>query len=713
MNNLPQRAMVVLGMHRSGTSAISRLLALCGGAVPRTLMPPAADNPQGYWESKPIAAFNDRLLASAGTSWRDDDAIPETWFNTIERVADRREARTLLKNEFPASPWIIFKDPRVCRLVPFWQQVFTEAGIETHWLLTIRDPVEVAASLAARADNAQFRPAAIRAYSRGLLLWLRYVLDASRYIHHLPHTVVSYADLLENWRRSLDHLFSAAGFPTPSPAQVVAIDSFIDPQLRRQRDSSLAVDAVNPAAVAFLRSLANVLQGGTPETRNQVDVIAKLFDNLQECYKPLRKEVDPLDAIDPWSNRILDQLATCCQMHPKPRKSRSIVFFSADSQSISHIYRVEHTATALSAHGWATTMTTVDDPAALQKLADADLAVVFRSPWTRAYAAIRDRCSKLNIPLVYDIDDLLFDQDVTSSGQIAFLDTLTPRERRRWISEAADYQLALQNADFAVLSTAPLAEAARSACRNTFVLPNALDEHMETAAAAAVRRNATAAGFTASMAKLLWRWRRGARSSLGSRGPRLVFASGTPTHHRDFAVAVDAIAAVFSERPEPVLVIIGHLDPTVYPVLRPFSDRIVQFPTVPFLKLFDYLADCDINLCPLEPGNAFCESKSAVRWLTAATVGVPSVVSSTAPLRDAVVDGLSGFMAESSSDWQVAINRLLDDPKFARQIGEAARVDATARFGFENWAVRANNLYHHIVDQFHASHTGVDAICKS
>ena len=71
-------AYVVLGMHRSGTSSVAGTLALLGAAAPRTLMGPAQDNPKGFWESQVVTAFNDRLLAAAGSAWDDWRALDAT-----------------------------------------------------------------------------------------------------------------------------------------------------------------------------------------------------------------------------------------------------------------------------------------------------------------------------------------------------------------------------------------------------------------------------------------------------------------------------------------------------------------------------------------------------------------------------------------------------------------------------------------------------------
>ncbi|NBW87979.1 MAG: sulfotransferase family protein, partial [Planctomycetia bacterium] len=200
---MSRHAILVLGMHRSGTSALTGMLGAMGAALPGDPMPATADNPTGYWESQGIARLNNRLLESAGTRWNDDAAIPPAWFADPARDRDRDEARRLLDDAFAAATLFALKDPRLCRLLPFWREVLSAAGIDRSAVLVLRDPLEVARSLAARQDVPEFRPAAIACTNRALLLWLRYVLDAERHSRELPRVAVDYARLVSDWHAAV------------------------------------------------------------------------------------------------------------------------------------------------------------------------------------------------------------------------------------------------------------------------------------------------------------------------------------------------------------------------------------------------------------------------------------------------------------------------------------------------------------------------------
>ncbi|MCE9629808.1 MAG: glycosyltransferase [Planctomycetia bacterium] len=664
---MTRHALLVLGMHRSGTSALTRVLGLMGAALPHEPMPPTADNPQGYWESRRIARLNNRLLESAGTSWSDDAAISPEWFADPGRGGDREEAVALLAEEFAAAPAIVLKDPRICRLVPFWKAVLDAAGLETRAVLALRDPLEVARSLAARDADPAFRPAAIPDLARGLLLWLRSVLDAEWHTRELTRHVIDYADLLRDWRMAVGPLDDIMSHSRLSADSAAAIDTFLDPTLRRQ-----AAGDTEPSlpGLARLRALLDSIKDGPVQAAAACDEARADLERLSLLHPRTRAGSDVNATSDPRAAAILAGMEAAPRH--SPYRSRSILFLSGAPASIGHVYRVLHPIEALDEHGWQTAWLPADSPDTLARLDTTDVVTIFRCPWTAALEAIVIACRRRGIPVVYDIDDLIFDPEVMETGAFGYLDTLPDAERRQWITIAADYRRALCEADAAVLTTPSLTAAARPHCPRVFVLPNGHSPAMF--AAAAVARSL-------------------AKPSASDGRPRLGFASGTPTHQRDFAVIAPAIARLFSRRSEPLLTIVGYLDVAAFPALADHASRIEVRPHVPFVRLPEEVARFDINLAPLEVGNPFCEAKSPIRCTTAATVAVPSVASPTAPLRDALVDGETGFLAADTAAWERAFDCLLDDPALRRQMGEAAHAFLIARMGWPLWSGLADAVY--------------------
>ncbi|HET6345561.1 MAG TPA: sulfotransferase family protein, partial [Myxococcota bacterium] len=197
-------------MHRSATSAWTRLLALQGAALPATLIAPAFDNPRGFWESRAIADFNDELLESLGADW----ALPLPRADLIDRACVDRHldaAVALLRQEFDTAPIFALKDPRICRMWPLWGRALEALGVEATFVHPLRHPAEVAESLAKRN---KLQP------SDAHVLWLEHVLAAERASRGAPRVFVTYEQLLGDWAAASGRIVEALALPWdgPSPA---------------------------------------------------------------------------------------------------------------------------------------------------------------------------------------------------------------------------------------------------------------------------------------------------------------------------------------------------------------------------------------------------------------------------------------------------------------------------------------------------------------
>src|SRR5687767_2432337 len=146
-----RRALVVVGMHRSGTSATAGVLGLLGGALPKVLMPPTpGSNDVGFFEPSRIVEIHDELLAIAGSSWHDTSPLPEAWFRSPAARAFSQRLKTTYLEEYGDAPLTVLKDPRVCRLLPVWREILASLNVTPMFVMPFRHPVEVAMSLARR-----------------------------------------------------------------------------------------------------------------------------------------------------------------------------------------------------------------------------------------------------------------------------------------------------------------------------------------------------------------------------------------------------------------------------------------------------------------------------------------------------------------------------------------------------------------------------------
>lgn len=367
-----------------------------------------------------------------------------------------------------------------------------------------------------------------------------------------------------------------------------------------------------------------------------------------------------------------------------PPDALRIVFVSGEPHTAGHAYRVERYAAAARALGAEALVKTVPEAASdLEAVKSANLLVIWRAEWNDAVEAMVGAARSCDIRIMFDVDDLMFDPAL---ALVAVIDGI--RSQGLTEQEVHDFYLrilqTMQAADFCSVTTPFLAGHARRWGKPAFVLPNGFDEAAWHAArhAVRVRRNQGTDGLV-----------------------RLGYAGGSRTHQRDFGLVAGAVARVLSERPECRLVLfrretVNCLDLEEFPDLLRFSSMVEWRELVPVGELPGELARFDINLAPLEVGNAFCESKSELKFFEAALAGVPSICSPTTAYSAAVRDGETGILADTEDEWHDAIGSLLDDPGRRERMARAAYYDVLWRFGPE----RRSELLHSVLEQ--AIHTG-------
>ena len=183
-----RRAVMVLGMHRSGTSAFTRVINLLGAELPTNLLPAnPAENATGFWESSDIIQCHDQFLTAIGSSWDDVHPLPADVFAGAPAQHCRADLQTILTRDFQAARLIVLKDPRLCRLLPLWQPVLANAGFDAVAVLPVRNPLEAAQSLTKRNGFS---------LEMGLALWLRHFIAAERHSRGMRRVFVSYDRLL-------------------------------------------------------------------------------------------------------------------------------------------------------------------------------------------------------------------------------------------------------------------------------------------------------------------------------------------------------------------------------------------------------------------------------------------------------------------------------------------------------------------------------------
>ena len=230
-------AILVAGMHRSGTSTTTRILNLLGCDLPRTplVVPDSYKkfNEKGHWESERVKDLNDEILSSAGSSWDDWRVFDAGWYAAPVAEQFRERAQRLLHEEFGDSRLFVLKDPRICRLLKFWIEEVRNFGAEPCVVSPIRNPLEVGSSLETR-DGIDA--------SIGHLLWLRHVLNAERASRDVNRAYVSYDTLLTDTHAVVDTLARTLGISWPKRGAIssqMGVDEFVSPALRHHRSDDI------------------------------------------------------------------------------------------------------------------------------------------------------------------------------------------------------------------------------------------------------------------------------------------------------------------------------------------------------------------------------------------------------------------------------------------------------------------------------------------
>lgn len=169
-----QRIVVVLGMHRSGTSAYTHALEVLGFDLGVGLCAPNEWNRKGQFEHPEINQLNDEILSHVGMSW---DSVSCFKIDIVDPEIRKFRTRALqiLEGKFKNGGPRALKDPRIARLVSFWNDVLVEAGFDVRYLLVIRNPLEVAHSLN-RRDHFSIL--------KGCWLWARYIVSVLEWLEN-------------------------------------------------------------------------------------------------------------------------------------------------------------------------------------------------------------------------------------------------------------------------------------------------------------------------------------------------------------------------------------------------------------------------------------------------------------------------------------------------------------------------------------------------
>lgn len=381
---------------------------------------------------------------------------------------------------------------------------------------------------------------------------------------------------------------------------------------------------------------------------------------------PVRPLEDQIDALD----RRFSTLASTSSVRRTSTRDRPVrrVLFIVGIDGAPARYRAHFAAEALDLVGVKSWIRHYRSPenAALASFADA--VVVYRVPATHQMLALIEATRAKGTAVFYDVDDLIFDPDVTAG--VAAVQALPADELTLYDQGVRRYRTMLEACDAYIGSTEELVS------------------HVRNQVGLAAHRWPNGVGMGPS------RCADAALSRPRQPGPlRVGYMSGTKTHDHDWRFVEPAIVEVLRRRPDSELWLGGLVSPT--DALAPFSARVKRLPMLPWWELPWILHDLDVNLAPLEPGSTFNEAKSAVKWLEAALAETVTVATPTLPFRECIDPGVNGQLAATVDEFAGHVLGLLDDDLTRARLGRRARRDALLRWSPHLQAQRYLEILEH------------------
>ena len=263
---------------------MARVLSLAGAELPTRLMKEMPDNPTGFWEPIDVVTLSDKIMAKSDTAW--DDVFAGVKNPHLEEAHPEllAEAVELLKANFGEASPIVIKDPRVAVLGGFWRRALEAAGYEPRYVIMVRNPLEVAASLTARNGFSR---------EKALMLWSGYMIAAERDTRNAPRVFIRYDSLLADWRSTLDQVEAQLGISLPrrTPAASVETDRFLKSSLRHHvYDVSLSEQKSLWAPVKTLHDWFTAAADGHATPNIAPGEIESELASLKSLFGPIMAE---------------------------------------------------------------------------------------------------------------------------------------------------------------------------------------------------------------------------------------------------------------------------------------------------------------------------------------------------------------------------------------------------------------------------------------
>ncbi len=308
-----------------------------------------------------------------------------------------------------------------------------------------------------------------------------------------------------------------------------------------------------------------------------------------------------------------------------------------------------------------------------------DIIVIHRIPMNDVLLALIGKCKDLSIPVIFDLDDYIFDESLVNG--IDEIKRMKPAERNEWIQHVRGCRKTLDACDYFIGTTDFLIKKVEKLGKRAFLIRNGLNTTQIKESRAALRK-----------------------VERDIHGIKIGFFSGTKTHQKDFEVVRPALIRILREYNNAFLCIGGFLE--LNHGFDEYAQRIERLPYVDWKELPFNLAKIDINISPLEPDNPFCEAKSELKYFEAALLKIPTIATPTDAYIWSIRDGENGLLASSEEEWFEKLKTLIEDASLRRNLGERAYENVMETYTPRVQARKVRGVYEDIATDYR-KRTGV------
>ncbi len=371
----------------------------------------------------------------------------------------------------------------------------------------------------------------------------------------------------------------------------------------------------------------------------------------------------------------------------------------------------------------------------MNSLMDSDILVIFRAFMTHKLGHIINKFKDKHIPIIFDIDDLIFSMDF-----LQYFDGLNYKndwEKKQFLFGVQQWKETLLRCDYITCTTKLLADISGKLDKKSFVIKNTINNIQYEFSKKLIEKpwyiispetieklNGNMEDNKINIMKSIkniplskedieniLKKEKFTRNEIElinkhsgikkNKAVKIGYFSGTITHNKDFLEASNGLYKILKEFPDIEFHVVGELD--LEEKFSEFGKRIIRKPIMDYVEMLKYLSNMDINLAPLELNNIFTSCKSELKIFESALVLVPTVASPTDSYKQCITDGVDGFLAETQEEWFTKISLLITDPCLRKKMAEIARDNFVRKYYIKHVITDVIDIYKTIIEDYKMS----------